>query len=681
MDELRRQALLFAERWSRFPRGQRLAMSATLLFCVVGFSFVIGRSTNSDWQPVCGGRDFTSKEMAATQSIWRQNGLKDFCKEGQRLCVPKSELSRYEALIPKSKTEETAATSEWEKQLARTNLFSTSEVVEQHRDNALRNELRRLIKAIPAIADADVIWARSKGKSAFSSRPKVTATVNVTPQDGHDVTPELAQSLRTAVANMVADLNAQDVVILDQSTGLAITDHMDVAIAQQQRQRQLERLSQQVESKITSALSTIPGVLVKVSSIAPNERNHFAARPIHQAAETTAAITTNTMGPEIYSIGASQFWTNDAPNDLVTFAKSEVVTDTLPAHNQFRSAFVPHSNDPVRDQRVSQFSTPESSNQIPSWRITVLLPHDFGETQSALSLIEQAEPSDVAKSEIARLKQLVTGLLPPNAPATEVVVIESPSTDRMDNLPETQAAITAFTAWPHAVCLLFGIVVVTSFTRPRHQARQSPQNGPQDSTDNINPMISAADLVHESHSTNQSTELPTATQSHLASTMQSPEFNDRLFDDDRNEKLAELPSATPPQSPPNDQSRHSEHNHTTLARNNNDDAIHELQQADPQQLSEALRHERPQAIAVMLTQFSSTLASETLAGLPTSLQIEVIRRLKSLGEISPELVNEIAQAVCRRLHGISLDDSWRDPTPSNRIAHLFNSSMSSKTFA
>jgi flagellar motor switch protein FliG len=108
------------------------------------------------------------------------------------------------------------------------------------------------------------------------------------------------------------------------------------------------------------------------------------------------------------------------------------------------------------------------------------------------------------------------------------------------------------------------------------------------------------------------------------------------------------------------------------------DPIEQLLQTDSNQLADALRHERPQAIAVLLTRFTSRHASETLAGLPTDLQIEVIRRLKSLGDISPELVHEIARSVARRLRSIVAEDSMTESSAVNRIAHLFETPASSK---
>ena len=634
MDELRRQVVSLAERWSRLPRGQRFAMTAVLVACVVGFSFVIGRSTSSDWQPVCGGREFVGKELAATQAIWRQQGLKNFRKVGQQLCVPQSDLSRYEVLVPKSKSAEVASGSEWEKQLARTNPFSTSEVVEQHRDNALRNELRRLIKAIPAIADADVIWARSKGKSAFSNRPKVTATVNVTPRDGHDVTPELAQSLRTAVANMVPDLNAQDVVVLDQSTGLAITDHMDAAVVQQQRRRQRERLGQQVESKIASALSNIPGLVVQITALEDHEVNHFVARPVQDFPTATT---------EPHTLRSASFWTHDTPQDVVTFVNPEATAHVSPM-------------------------TANASEHSPQWRITVAVPANYFEAQAAQWFVENGDSIVSADAECARLQQLVASLLPPNAPASEVIVQQATSLNRRMDAPETQSAIAAFTAWPHAICLFVGVIVMTSFarTQPRNRTAQQPATHDQCSLQSA-----AAD------------ELAVQPTPRLAISTAANNSNGSSI-----EKLTphveEFSTAQTPINAPtavSDSSAQSAQHHLTFTNNQAEDAIHQLLRVAPQLLSEELCHERPQAIAVLLTQFSSRLASETLAGLPTTLQIDVIRRLKSLGEVPAELVDEIARSVIRRLQTEASEHATHEPQSVNRIAHLFETPTSSKVFA
>ena len=103
-----------------------------------------------------------------------------------------------------------------------------------------------------------------------------------------------------------------------------------------------------------------------------------------------------------------------------------------------------------------------------------------------------------------------------------------------------------------------------------------------------------------------------------------------------------------------------------------------LQQLDPQTLADALRHERPQAIAVLLTRFSTRLASACLSRFAASLQTDVIRRLKSLGEVPEELVAEIARAVCERMTPAAEPIAHE---PINRIAHLLPETPTQRAFA
>ena len=103
-----------------------------------------------------------------------------------------------------------------------------------------------------------------------------------------------------------------------------------------------------------------------------------------------------------------------------------------------------------------------------------------------------------------------------------------------------------------------------------------------------------------------------------------------------------------------------------------------LQQLDPQTIADALRHERPQAIAVLLTRFSTRLASTCLSQFAPSLQTDVIRRLKSLGEVSDDLVAEIAHAVYDRMTPASEPLTHE---PINRIAHLLPETATQRAVA
>ncbi|HEY5488442.1 MAG TPA: flagellar motor switch protein FliG [Candidatus Limnocylindrales bacterium] len=74
-----------------------------------------------------------------------------------------------------------------------------------------------------------------------------------------------------------------------------------------------------------------------------------------------------------------------------------------------------------------------------------------------------------------------------------------------------------------------------------------------------------------------------------------------------------------------------------------------LAKADPQQLSKFILGEQPQTIALILAHLDSSHAAELLTLLPETLRVEVLARMASLDEISPEVVSRISSVIEQRL--------------------------------
>jgi hypothetical protein len=574
MDELRRHAAWILDRWQRLARGQRVALFAALLASAAGFCWLIA-SPQAEWQAIGNGREFTAAELTAIQSAWRARGLKSFRRDGRQLRVPATDLLRYEGALPKLPTTQATADNEWDKQLVGVNVFTSHQELEQRRDNALRHELRRVLKAIPAIADADVIWARSKSRSAFATRSRVTATINVVPREGFDLTPELAQSLRTAVAGMIPDLVVDDIAILDQSTGLAITGQSDELIAEQQLRRQQQRDARQLETRIAAALAEIPNVIVQatLTQAPPSPNRHTAAKP---------------------TFGSAFSFASEVPDNLVEL--SPVLTADSGASDS-------HLADSSRDS---------------VWQVAVQIPESYLDARAAQQLLnaEQrgASVDDLRNAESARVRQVVQSLLPPNAARATVSVVPGIV------VADPTELSPPFAAWPHL--LLCGCLAVVSLTlvtlRPRRQTRtRSDRGSPRTSTDGDTRPILPAPTCEEPHNVPAVGEQPIVSSASVT-----------------NEPVSEL------------------------AR---------LQQVEPRRLAAALRQERPQAIAVLLSRFPARSASVCLSQLTASQQTDVIRRLKSLGEVPDELLAEVARAVSLRLTSPGEQDTHE---PTNRIAQL-----------
>lgn len=553
-------------------------MVSVLAASAVGFFFLLNRPAES-WQPIAEGREFSTSEIAAIQSAWRQAGLKSFRRDARKLLVPSADLVRYTAALPKSQRDDGGSSDERSPSIAKANLFTSHEQLEQLKDQDLRDTLRRHLKAIPAIADADVIWARGKGRSAFASRSKVTATISVLPRDGHDLTPELAQSLRTAVAGMISDLSADDIVVLDQSTGLTISDDSDVVIAEQRR-RQHERLVRQLESRISAALAHIPDATVQAK---------FAEVPIPTNRHTTAKPT----------FGSAIVWSTEASDNFVEFSPLITADSEVPSNS----------------------AATDASNSF-AWHVAVQIPQAAFDAHVAQQLLtaehRTTNPDDLCDAEYDRLRLLVRNLLPADATLAEVSIV--PSAVKTATTPPA----VPFAAWPHVVCGLFAVVCLTLTAR-----RWRPD-----------------EVRHQSS-----------------------------YSSDRSSPNVESPEALTPAACPVNEDRNlitppiTVESITDLTR---------LQQLDPQILADALQQERPQAIAVLLTRFPTRLASACLSRFASPLQTDVIRRLKSLGEVPEELVAEIAHAVCERMTPATEPIAHE---PTNRIAHLLPETPTQRAFA
>jgi flagellar motor switch protein FliG len=96
-----------------------------------------------------------------------------------------------------------------------------------------------------------------------------------------------------------------------------------------------------------------------------------------------------------------------------------------------------------------------------------------------------------------------------------------------------------------------------------------------------------------------------------------------------------------------------------------------LERADPRQVSKFILGEHPQTIALILAHMQPPVAAQFIALLPDALRVDVLTRIASLEEISPEIVARISAVLERRLE--SLSDASREQRGGVRtVAALFN---------
>jgi flagellar motor switch protein FliG len=77
--------------------------------------------------------------------------------------------------------------------------------------------------------------------------------------------------------------------------------------------------------------------------------------------------------------------------------------------------------------------------------------------------------------------------------------------------------------------------------------------------------------------------------------------------------------------------------------------IEALQKADPEHMAKVIHREHPQTIALVLCHLSTSQGARLLAALPAELRAPVIRRMASLEQISPEVIDRLAKSICAKL--------------------------------
>jgi flagellar motor switch protein FliG len=96
-----------------------------------------------------------------------------------------------------------------------------------------------------------------------------------------------------------------------------------------------------------------------------------------------------------------------------------------------------------------------------------------------------------------------------------------------------------------------------------------------------------------------------------------------------------------------------------------------VKQADPQQLARFLVNEHPQTKALILGHLDAKQASALLMKLEPEVRADCVRRLATLGKISPEIATKVSTVLNRRLKSVG-DQTKRANTGVKSLAEMMN---------
>jgi flagellar motor switch protein FliG len=96
-----------------------------------------------------------------------------------------------------------------------------------------------------------------------------------------------------------------------------------------------------------------------------------------------------------------------------------------------------------------------------------------------------------------------------------------------------------------------------------------------------------------------------------------------------------------------------------------------LQKVDSQNLLTFIIDEHPQTIALILCHLPPAQAADILSGLPTERQVSVIRRVATMAQTSPEIIQEVEQGLERRMASV-MSQQFENAGGVSNVAEILN---------
>lgn len=440
---------------------QKVTLVTLALMVIVPFGMLIFGGQDGGSTPLQYGAAFDSDVRAQAEQALLDRGFNDFHTVGGRILAPSSKVDEYNGALMAAGISSPHAVDELESALKSVNPFTPQSQFAALMDVQLSKKIRNNLRAIDGIRDAQVIWSRPQGKNRWGT---VKASVHVTPEGGRALPRRLVESLRHSVATMVSDLERDNVVVIDRSTGQSWAgddpgDPFDNKLEELKRSR-----VQFHQSRISDALSQIVSnavvaVYVEFDGIMSARES---SRQIDKGAVELANLsdireTTSNEGPSSGVPGTA----SNVPRNLAS-ANARQATST-DKDSSTKSYSVPSWTDSFTEKTPLNEKSLQVAVSIPRGHIEQLVLRD-GTPQGTTDAEKADFISKVDAAEttlIENVTQIVTRLIPPNSPAEAVSVTthrrieeELPPMD----LPFTDMLKDFFSTWGSSIALtLFGL--------------------------------------------------------------------------------------------------------------------------------------------------------------------------------------------------------------------------------
>lgn len=232
MDAWRHTLSQFRELFNGLAPTQRLTLAAAPLLLVAALGLAWRGQADPAEVAVLAGKVFSPEELKAARALLTAEGLAPIRLErsgsGQQILVAADRLPLCNALLSASTRRNEPGHDEFDKALDESPWMPRSDRQRQEQiDSARSRQVGRMLEQIPEVAEARVLFQRSKGRG-FATDASMSATVSVKPREGRDLSPGLYRHVRRAVAGAWG-MPESNVTVLNTATGVTVRESDDVA--------------------------------------------------------------------------------------------------------------------------------------------------------------------------------------------------------------------------------------------------------------------------------------------------------------------------------------------------------------------------------------------------------------------------------------------------------------------
>jgi len=281
MDFLSKSFAQIRELFLSLTPGARITAALLLgvIMVSVGYLFHTGMSGPDDY--LMGGEPFDSDQLRVMEAAFGKAGLSKYERDGNRIRIPRGMQSAYMGALADAGAMPRGFGSYLEDAINKDGLFESNRTKQERMTIARQRELSLIIRAMPGIRDASVLFDRQKARG-LSPTDVVTASVSVRTRTDEPLETRQVQMIRKLVAASFAGLKAQDVTVGDLS-GRVYSVRNDEGLLDASEDPYYSRkaqFEQRLEEKIRAHLANFPGIQVHVSAELSKELSHHEQRVI-----------------------------------------------------------------------------------------------------------------------------------------------------------------------------------------------------------------------------------------------------------------------------------------------------------------------------------------------------------------------------------------------------------------